>query len=340
MFLLHLVVYAVRALDAGFDLIFEAGGVELLAYRAHKLLDDAVAVVCALVDQRHYLLILARMLIAEGEVFEFLLYFEQAETVCQRRVYVQRLTGYLVLLLGAHRAEGAHVVEAVGHLDEHHADVGRHGQEQLAEILGLQRGLVAEYPSRNFRQPLHYVGYLVSESGCDVVPRIVGVLDHVVEQRGADGGGTQPEFRDDYPRHGYRVHDVRLSAQAAHATVSLTRKLVCAVDDFHLLAVVGGQVCTEKTLVRLVGHTVFLTGGVLRIVLDAHDRRVLRRVLRHAIHKVTIFSPYPQPPSARHTPPGVLQRGYDFIPPLAVFKLYAFVRRQQLCIVLYEQSCV
>ena len=88
MLVLHLVVDGKGALHAGLYLIFEAGGVELLAHRSHELLHYLLAVGVGLVDERHYLGILGRVLVAEGEVLEFGFYLEEAEAVGQRRVDV------------------------------------------------------------------------------------------------------------------------------------------------------------------------------------------------------------------------------------------------------------
>ena len=67
------------------------------------------------------------MLVFEGKVFKLCLDFEEAEPVGERSVDVKGLSGYLILLFGAHGAERPHVVEPVGHFDKHHPDVRRHG---------------------------------------------------------------------------------------------------------------------------------------------------------------------------------------------------------------------
>ena len=78
------------------------------------------------------------MVILETQVLELGLDGIQAQAVGQRGIDVERLAGNLVLLVGGHGREGAHVVKAVGHLDEHDAHVFGHGEKQLAEVLGLQ----------------------------------------------------------------------------------------------------------------------------------------------------------------------------------------------------------
>jgi len=123
---LHLVVDAVGALHPGLHLVFETGRVELLAHRPHEFLHYLLAVALALLHLGHYLGILGRVFIFEREVFEFLFDLEETEPVGERRVDVERLAGNLILLLRTHRAEGAHIVEPVGHFYKHYAYVGRH----------------------------------------------------------------------------------------------------------------------------------------------------------------------------------------------------------------------
>ena len=77
------------------------------------------------------------VLILEAQVLKLCLYGKQPQAVCKRSVYVERFAGYLVLLVGRHGVEGAHVVQTIGHLYEYHPDVVAHGEQQLSEILGL-----------------------------------------------------------------------------------------------------------------------------------------------------------------------------------------------------------
>ncbi len=67
----------------------------------------------------------------------------------KRSVDIKSLTGDLVLLLGAHGAEGAHIVQPVCHFYQHYPDVGRHRQQKFTEVLRLKRSLVSEYTAGN-----------------------------------------------------------------------------------------------------------------------------------------------------------------------------------------------
>ena len=77
------------------------------------------------------------MLVFETEVLKFGLDGEQSEPMGQRGIYVECFASYFVLFGRGHGAEGAHVVQAVGHFQEHHTDVLAHGEQQFAEVFGL-----------------------------------------------------------------------------------------------------------------------------------------------------------------------------------------------------------
>ncbi len=121
----------------------------------------------------------------EAEVFELGLDGEQAEAVGERSVDVEGLSGDFVAFVGSHAAEGAHVVEAVGHFDEDYADVLAHGEEKFTEVLGLDRCFVAEDAARDFGETVDNLCYLWAEVLLDVFDGVVGVFDDVVEQGSA-----------------------------------------------------------------------------------------------------------------------------------------------------------
>ena len=134
---LHLLPDAVARLDAGTELIVQPHAVQALADGGREASEQLVAL--GLADGQ--LLLDAGVglgvLVLEAQVLKLGLDGKQAQTVSQRCVDIEGLAGNLVLLLRWHRLQRAHVVQAVGHLDQHHADVVAHRQQQLAEVLGL-----------------------------------------------------------------------------------------------------------------------------------------------------------------------------------------------------------
>ena len=95
-------------------------------------------------------LVVLGLQVAERQVLELPLDLPDAQPIGQRRVDLHRLLGDAPLLVGRQILERPHVVQAIGQLDEHHADVLGHGQEHLAHVLGpdaLLRAAVRPSPS-------------------------------------------------------------------------------------------------------------------------------------------------------------------------------------------------
>src|SRR4051812_24158554 len=115
----------------------------------------ALAVGAPLADHRLDLLVLARVKRLEGEVLELPLERVDAEAVRERRVHLERLLRFLHLLLLAEVLDLAQVVQPVGELDQDHADVLGHRDDQLAVVLGLRLLAALELHARQLGDALH-----------------------------------------------------------------------------------------------------------------------------------------------------------------------------------------
>ena len=133
----------------------------------------------------------------EGEVLQLPLDRVDAEPVRERREDLERLLGRLLLLLLRHRVERAHVVEAVGELDEHDADVVRHRDDHLAVVLGLLLVAALEGDPGQLRDAVDERGDLLAELLPYLGQRRARVLDRVVQQGGAQRGRVEPHARAD-----------------------------------------------------------------------------------------------------------------------------------------------
>ena len=91
----------------------------------------------------------------------------------------------------------AHVVQAVGELDEQHANVARDGEQKLAEILGLLRLLGDEVELLDLGEAVDQRADLGPEHPSISLARGAGVLDGVVQQRRGDGGVVEPHLGED-----------------------------------------------------------------------------------------------------------------------------------------------
>ena len=173
----------------------------------------------------------------EREVLQLPLDLPDPEALGQRRVDLHRLAGDAELLLGRQPVQGPHVVEPVGELDEDDPDVLRHRQQHLADVLGLLLLVAVRGEARQLGHAIDEVGHLGAEPLLDVAEAVLGVLGHVVEERGLDGVGIDAEVGHDLGR-GDRVRHVRLAGRALLALVRLDREIERAVD----VAELGGRV--------------------------------------------------------------------------------------------------
>ena len=137
-----------------------------------------------------------------------------------RRVDLEGLLGLLDLLLLRQPVERAHVVQAVGELDQDDPDVRGHRHEHLAVVLGLRLVARLEDDAGELGDAVDEAGDLVAERLADLVQRRGRVLDGVVQQGGAQRLGVQPHAGADL-RHADRVHDEVLAGLAALVGVVL-----------------------------------------------------------------------------------------------------------------------
>ena len=162
--------------------------------------------------------------VLEGQVFQFAANFAHAQAMRDGGVDFQRLARNLRLPFRGQILQGAHVVQTVGQLDEHHADVIHHGQHHLAHVLGLGLFARGEFDLADLGDALDDVSDLLAELGLDLVDRDRGVFHGVVQQAGDDGGGVEPHLRQHHSDF-QRMHQVRLARLACLAFVMLFRRI-------------------------------------------------------------------------------------------------------------------
>ncbi|CAM5719115.1 hypothetical protein SVIOM342S_07310 [Streptomyces violaceorubidus] len=251
----HILVDAVVVLGA-------AGDGRLDARRAQILLDLVgddgqvlVALGRALGDQADDLVVHLGVEDREGEVLQLPLDGVHAQPVGERRVDLQGLARLLLLLLALEVAHGAHVVQAVGELDDQDARVLGHGDDHLAHGLGLRR--LAELDLVQLGDTVDEQGDHVAEVAAQVLQAVLGVLDGVVQQPGHQGGRIHAQLGED-GSDGERVRDVRVAALALLAAVPAFGDLVGALDlaqgrrlDLRVVAAHYAQQRLQDRVVRV-----------------------------------------------------------------------------------------
>ena len=156
---------------------------------------------------------------------------------------------------GAHRVERAHVVQPVGELDQDDAHVARHGQQHLAEVLGLRVFGRLELDAIELGDAVDQLGDRLAEVLRDLVLGDRGVLHHIVQQRGHQRLAVEVPVGQDFGDR-QRVRDVGVAGLALLAGVRGVRE---AVGLGQAVDVLGLQV-PETGLIeeRNGGHAVSL----------------------------------------------------------------------------------
>jgi len=172
----------------------------------------------------------------EREILELPLQRVDAQTMSQRRVDLQRLARLLHLLLLGHRLDRAHVVQAVGELDQDHPHVGGHRHHHLAVVLRLRLVVGLEGDARQLRHAVDDRRDLLAEALAHLLDRRRRVLDGVVQQRRAQRLCVKAHARAD-PRHADGMHDEVLARLAPLRGVVLAgeheRVLHARAVDLH-----------------------------------------------------------------------------------------------------------
>ena len=131
--------------------------------------------------------------------------------------------------------ERAHIVQAVGELDDDYANVGDHGEQHLADVLGLVIFAVGKLDLVQLGDALDDVGHLLAETLFDLVGGDVGVFDGVVQEAGGDGGGIHLQLRE-HQGDLERMHDVGFAGRPLLPLVMLETELPGLADDFQVVA--------------------------------------------------------------------------------------------------------
>ena len=136
----------------------------------------------------------------EAEVFQFLINVVQPQTVGDRRVDVQCLAGDALALVARHRAQRAHVVQAVGQLDQDDANIARHRQQHLAEIFRLRIFAGLEFDLVQLAEAVHQFGHRLAELFGYLFIGDMGVFHHIVQQGRHDRLGIEMQLEPGWMR--------------------------------------------------------------------------------------------------------------------------------------------
>ncbi len=135
--------------------------------------------------------------IAECQILELSADQAHAEPVRDGRVDIERLAGDALLALGREEFERAHVVQAVGELHHHDANVVHHREQHLANVFGLAIFRREQIEPADFRDAFDQPRDIRPEMLGNFFERDLGVFDHIVQQRGAERSHVELHVREE-----------------------------------------------------------------------------------------------------------------------------------------------
>ncbi len=218
------------------DLCLYAHLLQLAGEDLAQVRDQRLPIVALAGDPLHDVLVGLRLEVAESKVFQLPFHLTDAQAVSQRGVDVQRLVRDLPALDLRERVERAHVVEAVGKLDEDDPEVLRHGDHHLPDVLGLLLLVGTQSDPAELRDPVNEPSNLGPELALDLLRGEGGVLHGVVQQRGRDRLGVKLQVGQDGGDLERVIH-VLLAGQAVLARVGVRGALVRLSDHLLILRI-------------------------------------------------------------------------------------------------------
>lgn len=175
----------------------------------------------------------------EAEVFEFYADGVHAQPIGDGRIDFQGFLGDASAFFAGQHFQRAHVVQAVGQLDQDHANVAGHGHGHFLEVFSLGFGLGLEVHLGQFADPIDQFGHGFTELRLQRFFGNPGVFDHVM-QHGRHQTLMVHMHVGKNIRHRKRMRDVRLATAAALAVVGLFGVEIRSADQVDLiLAEVG-----------------------------------------------------------------------------------------------------
>ena len=118
-----------------------------------------------------------------------------------------------------------HVVQAIGQLDQHHANVVHHGEHHLANVLRLRFFTRGEIDFADLGYTFDDVGNLFAELVADLFDGDSGIFDRVVQQPSRNRCGVELHLGQ-HTRHFEWMYEVRLSRGAGLAFMVLQGEFV------------------------------------------------------------------------------------------------------------------
>ncbi len=123
----------------------------------------------------------------KGEIFQIIAKTLHSDTLGQGCIYLHRLRGDAFALFWVfYEMKGTHIVQPVGQLDQQHADIVRHCQQKLSEILSLLGPIRLQLDLRQLGDPVDKRRDLAPEDFFNLLFGGNGIFNRVMKKRSYD----------------------------------------------------------------------------------------------------------------------------------------------------------
>ena len=269
---LHLLIDGPIVLGTTVDLkALKTNAIELIGERLDGLGQITLANLARLGYHARDALVGIGLQVEEGQVLELPLDRAHAQAVGQRRVYVHGLARLKQTAVLAQGGKRAHVMQAVGEFDDDDADVLGHGKEHLAQREGLLLVHAVDFDVGELGHAIDELGHRIAKQAGNIGKRGLGILDGIVQQRGAHHIAVHLEVgqNDSYLDGMVNVHLARAPLLVA---VLLGSK---AVGLLHLGEVVRVHIFEAQTLQLVVAIRHNLGRQLIGMLIVLHLRKRL-----------------------------------------------------------------
>ena len=190
-----LLVNGIEALHAAVDFGGNSVFVEALANRVLQFREKSLEFFSFGDDGILQLLVSLGLEVAESNVLQLAADQTHSQAVRDRGINIERFAGDALLLFGREETERAHVVQPVGQLHHDDAHVVHHGQQHLPDVFSLARFGSQQVQPVDFRDAFDERGDVRPKALGDALRGDARVLDHVVQERGAERRDVQLHVR-------------------------------------------------------------------------------------------------------------------------------------------------
>jgi len=238
----HLVPDAVDVLGPAIDLGLDSGCRQFLLKAPHGGLNESLALRALFVEHARNALVGLGFKIAEGEILQLPLHLPDAQAVGQWRVDQLAFTRHFIAQRARPVAQEAQRLDTASQAQHDHADVIYHGQQHLAQNLGLRLHLGSTFAAAGPRrrtgqrtqaaqalEPVDEARHRVAKAGFQDVGRILDMIPCRKQQGRAANIDIKVERGSDQC-HAHSVLEHRFRRAQNPVTIGVTGELKRRLD--------------------------------------------------------------------------------------------------------------